>query len=69
LGLLRSLSESVRLVGWLAGRGRPHEEPELLIGPFLTREAVLSSSSRGPRDLGVILAADAGRVSGKAMVT
>ncbi len=67
LGLLRSLSEADRLVGWLAGEGGRMRNPNLLMRPFLTREAVLSSRIEGTQaTLGEILAADAGASPGKA---
>jgi Fic family protein len=59
--LLRSLSEADRLIGWLAGEGGRLANPHLLMRPFLTREAVLSSRIEGTQaTLGEILAADAG---------
>lgn len=59
--LLRALSEADRLVGWLAGEGGRLANPHLLMRPFLTREAVLSSRIEGTQaTLGEILAADAG---------
>ncbi|HOJ14941.1 MAG TPA: Fic/DOC family N-terminal domain-containing protein, partial [Deltaproteobacteria bacterium] len=64
-GLLRSLSEADRLLGWLAGEGRRMKNPTLLMRPFLTREAVLSSRIEGTQaTLGEILAADAGAGGG-----
>lgn len=59
--LLRTLSEADRLTGWLAGEGGRLANPHLLMRPFLTREAVLSSRIEGTQaTLGEILAADAG---------
>ncbi|HPC47927.1 MAG TPA: Fic family protein [Deltaproteobacteria bacterium] len=59
--MLRSLSEADRLLGWLAGEGGRMTNPNLLMRPFLTREAVLSSRIEGTQaTLGDILASDAG---------
>jgi hypothetical protein len=41
--LLRMLSEADRVLGKLAGLGRTMPNPHLFIGPFMRREAVLSS--------------------------
>lgn len=41
------LSEADRAVSWLAGIGQTLPNPHLLIGPFLRREAVLSSRIEG----------------------
>jgi len=61
--LLRALSEADRLIGWLAGEGGRLANPHLLMRPFLTREAVLSSRIEGTQaTLGEILASDAGAV-------
>ena len=45
--LLRILSEADRALGELAGLGRAMSNPHLLIGPFMRREAVLSSRIEG----------------------
>lgn len=59
--LLRSLSDADRLIGKLAGEGRNLQNPHLLMRPFITQEAVLSSRIEGTQaTLGELLAADAG---------
>ena len=59
--LLRALSQADRLVGQLAGEGRALPNPHLLMRPFLSQEAVLSSRIEGTQaTLGELLAADAG---------
>ena len=45
--LLRILSDADRALGELAGLGRAMPNPHLLIGPFMRREAVLSSRIEG----------------------
>jgi Fic family protein len=45
--LARGLSEADRALGELAGVGRTTPNPHLLIGPFMRREAVLSSRIEG----------------------
>ena len=45
--LIRALSEADRYVSELAGLGRMLPNPNLIIGPFLRREAVLSSKIEG----------------------
>lgn len=45
--LIRTLSDSDRALGELAGLGRAMPNPHLLIGPFVRREAVLSSRIEG----------------------
>ena len=45
--LVRRLSEADRSLGELAGLGRAIPNPHLLIGPFMRREAVLSSRIEG----------------------
>lgn len=45
--LVRSLSEADRALGELPGLGRAMSNPHLLIGPFMRREAVLSSRIEG----------------------
>jgi len=61
--LIRALSDADRLIGQLAGEGRSLPNPHLLMHPFVTREAVLSSRIEGTQTtLGELLAADAGAV-------
>jgi Fic family protein len=48
-GLIQVLSNADRALGELAGLGRSLPNPHLLIGPFLRREAVLSSRIEGTR--------------------
>ncbi len=45
--LVRLLSNADRAVGELAGLGRYVDDPNLLVGPFIRREAVLSSRIEG----------------------
>ena len=45
--LVKQLSEADHALGELAGIGRMLPNPHLLIGPFLRREAVLSSRIEG----------------------
>lgn len=45
--LALALSEADRAIGELAGVGHNLPNPELLLGPFITREAVLSSRIEG----------------------
>lgn len=45
--LVRTLSEADRALGELSGLGRAMPNPHLLIGPFMRREAVLSSRIEG----------------------
>lgn len=45
--LVRALSDADRALGELAGVGRTVPSPSLLIGPFVRREAVLSSKIEG----------------------
>ncbi|HEX8598758.1 MAG TPA: Fic family protein [Chloroflexia bacterium] len=45
--LLRTLSDADRAIGELAGLGRTMPNPQLLIQPFIRREAVLSSRIEG----------------------
>ena len=45
--LVRALSEADRALGGLAGLGRAMPNPHLIIGPFMRREAVLSSRIEG----------------------
>jgi Fic family protein len=59
--LVRALSDADRLIGQLAGEGRSLPNPHLLMRPFVTREAVLSSRIEGTQaTLGELLAANAG---------
>jgi len=61
--LVRALSEADRLIGQLAGEGRGLPNPHLLMRPFVTQEAVLSSRIEGTQaTLGELLAANAGAV-------
>ena len=45
--LVRTFSEADRALGEMAGLGRAKLNPHLLIGPFMRREAVLSSRIEG----------------------
>lgn len=47
MALLRALSDADRAIGELAGLGRTMPNPQLLIQPFIRREAVLSSKIEG----------------------
>jgi Fic family protein len=47
MALLRALSDADRAIGELAGLGRTVPNPQLLIRPFIRREAVLSSRIEG----------------------
>lgn len=59
--LVTSLSAADRAVGRLAGEGRRIPNPNLLIRPFIRREAVLSSRIEGSETtLSELLAAEAG---------
>jgi Fic family protein len=59
--LAASLSRADLAIGRLAGEGRRLPNPQLLIRPFVRREAVLSSRIEGTRaTLGELLAAEAG---------
>lgn len=61
--LVRALSDADRLIGQLAGEGRSLPNPHLLMRPFISREAVLSSRIEGTQaTLGELLAASAGAV-------
>ena len=61
--LTRALSDADRLIGQLAGEGRSLPSPNVLMRPFVKREAVLSSRIEGTQaTLGELLAADAGAV-------
>jgi Fic family protein len=60
--LVRALSEADRALGELAGLGRALPNPHLLIGPFMRREAVLSSRIEGTRaDIADLYAYEAGQ--------
>lgn len=59
--LVAALSEADRLIGRLAGEGGRLPNPDVLIRPFVRREAVLSSRIEGTQaTLGELLAAEAG---------
>ncbi|MBD3235785.1 MAG: Fic family protein [Candidatus Eisenbacteria bacterium] len=59
--LVGALSAADRAVGRLAGEGRRLADPDILIRPFVRREAVLSSRIEGTQaTLGELLAAEAG---------
>lgn len=63
-GLVRTLSQADRALGELAGLGRALPNPHLLIGPFIRREAVLSSRIEGTEaDLGHLYAYEAGQLA------
>jgi len=63
--LFRILSEADRALGELAGLGRTMPNPQLLIGPFMRREAVLSSRIEGTQtSLADLYAYEAGQLSG-----
>jgi Fic family protein len=62
--LLRTLSDADRALGELAGLGRTMPNPQLLIGPFIRREAVLSSRIEGTQaDLKDLYAFEASRLN------
>ena len=61
--LSRSVSEADRALSELAGLGRTIPNPHLLIGPFVRREAVLSSRIEGTRaDITDLYAYEAGQL-------
>lgn len=61
--LVRTLSEADRALGELAGLGRAIPNPHLLIGPFVRREAVLSSRIEGTQtDIADLYAYEAGQL-------
>lgn len=61
---VRALSDADRALGELAGLGRAMPNPDLLIGPFLRREAVLSSRIEGTQtDMAQLYAFEAGQLS------
>jgi Fic family protein len=60
--LFLALSEADRALGELAGLGRTMPNPNLLIGPFIRREAVLSSKIEGTQtDIADLYAYEAGQ--------
>jgi len=62
--LVRALSEADRALGELAGLGRVIPNPRLLLGPFIRREAVLSSRIEGTQtDIADLYAYEAGQLS------
>jgi len=62
--LVRRLSEADRALGELAGLGRATPNPHLLIGPFVRREAVLSSRIEGTQtDIANLYAYEAGQLA------
>ncbi len=61
--LVRILSDADRALGELAGLGRSLSNPHLLIGPFVRREAVLSSRIEGTQaDIVELYAYEAGQL-------
>jgi Fic family protein len=59
--LVRALSDADRALGELAGLGRAIPNPHLLVGPFMRREAVLSSRIEGTQaDIADLYAYEAG---------
>lgn len=61
--LTRTLSEADRALSQLAGLGRTMPNPHLLIGPFVRREAVLSSQIEGTQaDITDLYAYEAGQL-------
>ncbi len=62
-GLVNTLSDADRALGELAGLGRTLPNPQLLIAPFIRREAVLSSRIEGTQtDLTDLYAYEAGQL-------
>jgi Fic family protein len=62
--LVRLLSDADRALGELAGLGRATPNPQLLVGPFIRREAVLSSRIEGTQaDIVDIYAYEAGQLA------
>ena len=62
LSLVHALSNADRALGELAGLGRMLPNPHLLIGPFIRREAVLSSRIEGTQaDIADLYAFEAGQ--------
>lgn len=65
--LIGLLSDADRAVGELSGLGRATPNPHLLIGPFMRREAVLSSRIEGTQaGVSELYAFEAGQLSGQA---
>lgn len=63
--LVNSLSRADRVLGMLSREGNKLPNPHLLIRPFITREAVLSSKIEGTQaTLGEVLANEAGVIGG-----
>jgi Fic family protein len=63
LRLINTLSRADQVIGKLAGEGNKLPNPHLLLRPFITREAVLSSKIEGTQaTVGEILAYDAGAI-------
>jgi len=61
--LVCALSDADRALGELAGLGRTMPNPQLLIGPFIRREAVLSSRIEGTQaDIADLYAYEAGQL-------
>lgn len=68
--LTRSLSRADRALSLLAGLGRTIPNPHLLIGPFVRREAVLSSRIEGTQsDITDLYAYEAGQLPPSGMTT
>lgn len=63
LALMNILSDADRALGELSGLGRTMPNPHLLIGPFIRREAVLSSRIEGTQtDIANLYAHEAGQL-------
>ncbi|MCK6623050.1 MAG: Fic family protein [Calditrichaceae bacterium] len=63
LALMNVLSDADRALGELSGLGRTMPNPHLLIGPFIRREAVLSSRIEGTQtDIANLYAHEAGQL-------
>lgn len=61
--LIRALSEADRGLGMLAGLGRTMLNPQLLIKPFVRREAILSSRIEGTQsEIADLYAYEAGQL-------
>jgi Fic family protein len=61
LDTVRALSEADNALGLLQGVGKLVKDPELLVGPYLTREAVASTRIEGTQaSLSEVLQAEAG---------
>lgn len=64
MGLIQTLSNADRALGELSGLGRNIPNPHLLMGPFIRREAVLSSRIEGTRaDMTDLYMYEAGQTS------